>query len=217
VGVYGQGGHTGVHGEGQNDGVRGESQTGKGVQGRSEKGDGVFGWTGAANRSGVFGTSQVGVGVTGLSNVNDGLLGVTSSPLPGHAGVRGRNESGGLAVAAEGDLFVTGAFRGDIGPNGGAPFPRPAWDSGWVAAPILPQRLTLTHNLGGNVDNYVVDLQFKGKYLGIHHWNYGTNKDRDGRWAGAAYQSLTNKTIQVERHKDDPWVEQVRVRIWIYE
>ncbi len=36
---------------------------------------------------------------------------------------------------SNGDLYVTGHYRGGIGPNGGAPFPRPAYDSGWVNIP----------------------------------------------------------------------------------
>lgn len=106
---------------------------------------------------------------------------MTNSPSPGDAGVRARNESGGMAIAAEGDLFVTGAFRGDIGPDGGASFPRSAWDSGWMTI-NQNQHLTLVHGIGGNANNYVVDLQFWSSVYGIHHINHGTSRDRDGRW-----------------------------------
>ena len=60
----------------------------------------------------------------------------------------------------DGDMKITGAYKGNIGPNNGAPFPRPAYDSGWIPGP--GHDVTLFHNIGGNVDNYVVELQRRG-------------------------------------------------------
>ena len=71
------------------------------------------------------------------------------------------------------DLFGNGAssaFYDDFTIDSGsaaAPssLPRPAYDSGWITTPFgSPSQLytrTLTHNLGGNADDYVVDLQRK--------------------------------------------------------
>ena len=240
VAVYAQGGHTGVYAAGTNfgvkaessggDGVTGESTApakagvyghntnGVGVRGRSEKSDGVVGWTGSADGSGVFGHSDAGVGVSGLSQGSHGVLGVTQSTLPGSAGVRARNDGGGPAISSQGDLYVTGALRGDIGPAGGGPFPRPAWDSGWQSM-SQGQKSVLTHGLGGDPDAYVVDVQFR-QPSGIHHTFYGGNSffkgddfcDRGGYW-----DNLTDQSIQVRRFSYDLGMMEVRVRIWVVE
>lgn len=208
--------------------VIGHTAHGNGVLGHSESNDGVVGSTGSHEKSGVFGHSPKGIGVAGISGGNDGLLGVTQSDEPGHAGVRARNEGKGPAAFIEGDLFVTGAIRGDIGPQGGAPFPRPAYDSGWV---IVSQKgilvgtdkgINIDHNLGGNPDNYVVDLQFRSRALGVHQYHHGgtnfikgslhKNNVHNGAW----WTHLTNKRITVRRGWSDQDVEEVRVRIWVY-
>jgi hypothetical protein len=56
--------------------------------------------------------------------------------------------------------FCVSATGGGTG--GSFCFPRPAYDSGWVDMPGTgpsPYTTTLTHNLGGNVDDYILDLQ----------------------------------------------------------
>lgn len=53
---------------------------------------------------------------------------------------------------------------GGGGTGGSFCLPRPAYDSGWIDMPKTgpsPHITALTHNLGGNVDDYVVDLQYK--------------------------------------------------------
>jgi hypothetical protein len=94
----------------------------------------------------------------------------------------------------------------------------PAWDSGWV--PIAPgTEETLTHNLGGNVDDYVVGLWFKDTSLGgigINARCYGATQDRIGHeGCGAYWQSLTDTTIGVWRYWWDGWADEVRVRIFV--
>ena len=49
---------------------------------------------------------------------------------------------------------------------------RPAYDSGWVSVD-QGGRADLEHDLGGNVDNYIVDLQFQGTG-GINNTTYGS-------------------------------------------
>jgi len=113
----------------------------------------------------------------------------------------------------DGDLKVSGAYKGDIGPNDGAPFPRPAYDSSWVV--VAPgSSTTFTHNIGGNVHNYVVDMQFeRGGW--IHNKGIGTRineYDTDG----AYYNYLNTSTIDIILEEDTTYIERVRVRIWVY-
>lgn len=82
--------------------------------------------------------------------------------------------------------------------------------------------MPLTHNLGGSVDDYVVDVQFKSATSGVNQRYYGgsdhgsltTVGDPNDR-VGAYWRSLTNTTITVYRRPEDIFVEQVRVRIWV--
>jgi hypothetical protein len=112
----------------------------------------------------------------------------------------------------DGDLKVSGAYKGDIGPDNGAPFPRPAYNSGWVS--IAPGDYTLTHNVGGNVDDYVVDMQFKNS-AGIHNHHFGSDS-YNGSFFGAHYRSLTTSSITVHRSVNDSGADQIRIRIWVY-
>jgi len=192
---------------------------GPGMRGRSDNSDGVVGWTGASEKSGVFGHSQVGSGISGRSDGNNGVLAVTTSNNPGHAGLWARNAggSGGSAIYCEGDLFVTGEFKGAKGPHGGAPFPRPAYDSGWIS--IAPwQSLVLQHGVGGNFDNYFIDFQ-EFMYGFITNRNIGGDSMRwssdESLYWGAYYRLLSNQEIGVI-NKSNSSAEKVRVRIWIY-
>ncbi|KPL19198.1 MAG: hypothetical protein AMJ92_04065 [candidate division Zixibacteria bacterium SM23_81] len=131
----------------------------------------------------------------------------------GKVGIGTANPAADLHV--DGDLLVTGAYRGTIGPNAGAPFPRPAYDSGWRAI-SQDGVLILTHNLGGNVDNYVVDLQFRSDGINaIHHVSYGFREQYDYNY-GATYYGLTTESVRVHRMADDPYIDDIRLRIWYY-
>ena len=116
------------------------------------------------------------------------------------------------------DVHITGSLQVD-GPATGF-FPRPAYDSGWVSMARGETKM-LTHNLGGNVDNYVVDLWYKDTAeggQGINHLRYGGGtKDILSNWSGSWWRRLTNTTIEVKRLADDTWADQIRVRIWVYE
>jgi hypothetical protein len=143
-------------------------------------------------------TSGTTYGVYGQSNSTDGY------------GVYSEGNS-----KVDGDLEITGALKGNIGPNGGAPFPRPAYDSGWV--PIdAGTNVHLTHNLGGNVDNYVVDMQFRapsGWGRNVHCFGGG---DYAGGQRGANWYDLTSTDIEVGRGLEDYNAPEVRIRIWVY-
>lgn len=231
VGVYGVG-STGVRGESSSgDGVIGESTAenksgvyghntnGVGVKGRSDNNDGIVGSTDASDKSGVFGHSEFGIGVTGRSGLNDGLLAVTTSRIGAHAGLRARNEGGGSAIICEGDLYVTDSYKGNIGPNGGASFPRPAFDSG-LQSYNNGEVKTFNHNIGENVDNYVVDIQLSGSLpgddKGRHNMGACGDKFSSIGFRGAYWSNLTPTSITVTREGSDLYADKIRVRIWVY-
>ncbi|GEM_PF-931305 len=91
----------------------------------------------------------------------------------------------------------------------------PVWDSDWVD--VAPGALeTLTHNLGGNVEDYTIGLWFRDTApagIGINVRCYG-GMEASGQLRGAAWQNFTDTTIDVWRYPDDGWADQVRVRIF---
>jgi hypothetical protein len=134
----------------------------------------------------------------------------------GHVGIRTTEPSAELDV--NGDLKVTGAYKGNITSSSGtdgAPFPRPAYNSGWRAI-NKDQALTLTHSIGSDPDNFVVDLQFASMNgPGRHQVNYGGLEGGAGNRYGAYWKELTNNQITVYRHLNDASVDSIRVRIWV--
>lgn len=100
------------------------------------------------------------------------------------------------------------------GGDGRAAFPRPAYDSGWVSV-SAGGSVDLNHNLGGNVDNYVVDLTFKHPSYGVHQFGYGGDVTSGGFY-GSWWQNLTTSSITIERATNDGECPEVRVRIWLY-
>jgi hypothetical protein len=102
-----------------------------------------------------------------------------------------------------------------FGGSGIAAFPRPAYDSGWVT---LGQggEADRTHNIGGNVDNYVVDLTCKtAGGSGINNWGVGGDAN-DPDYYGGWWSRLTTTGIRLHRWDDDLDCPQLRVRIWAY-
>ena len=100
--------------------------------------------------------------------------------------------------------------------------PHPDYDSGWVNLAPGAAATTLTHNLGGDADDYVVDMQYRtnsgdvnqryygGADFGVKAFNGARNDDR----VGAYWRSLTNSTITLFRRAEDSYAASVRVRIW---
>ena len=218
--------------------ILGENSQGFGVNGRSNANDGVVGWTNSAEKSGVFGFSLKGSGVIGRSDNKEGVLAVTQSTNPGHAAIWARNEGNGPALAAEGELHVTGRIRGNYTARQVAPFMRPAYDSGWKnrsQAGWTPHAINhqlvrvFDHNIGGEPDDYIVELKFRGSDFGIHNYRYGGDYYAKGEidsdpnrppnpeeyWNyGCFWNELTQKTIKVNILTDDNHIQEVRVRIW---
>jgi hypothetical protein len=98
--------------------------------------------------------------------------------------------------------------------------PRPTYDSGWVGVSQGLYAL-INHAVGGNPDDYIVDLEFKtDASWGINQRCYGgcDLRANDGVYAntkeGAYWRNLTNTAIEVGRRSGDLFAEQVRVRIW---
>jgi hypothetical protein len=102
-----------------------------------------------------------------------------------------------------------------FGRAGIAAFPRPAYNSGWVTLG-LGASVNRTHNLGGNTDNYVVDLTCKRSGgSGVNNWGVGGDANGD-EYYGAWWSSLTTSSITLHRWTQDEDCPQVRVRIWVY-
>ena len=92
----------------------------------------------------------------------------------------------------------------------------PAWDSGWVDI-ATDELKSLVHPVGGDVDDYVVGLWLKDTTpggVGINARCYG-GLEAAGQRHGAAWQNLTDATIDVLRYANDDWADQVRVRIFV--
>jgi hypothetical protein len=93
------------------------------------------------------------------------------------------------------------------------------FDSGWVHLSTKETR-TLDHKLGGDPDDYVVDMEFKASNIGINKQYYGLNTsysksggDTLQEW-GANWHGLTNQSINVYRGEHEFQAYSVRVRIW---
>ncbi|UCB53205.1 MAG: hypothetical protein JSV10_03765 [Candidatus Zixiibacteriota bacterium] len=153
-------------------------------------------------------------GSLALRSQNSGIEVMTWTD-DGHVGIRTTEPSAELDV--NGDLEVTGAYKGNITSSSGtdgAPFPRPAYDSGFQTI-NKGQNLELTHSIGGDSTDYVVDMQFFSSTKGIHATAYGMYVTSGGNGTGAWWDQLTTSTIRVRRDTDDNIVEKVRVRIWV--
>ena len=89
------------------------------------------------------------------------------------------------------------------------------YDSGWVD--IEPgQDVTLTHNAGGNPEEYTVGMRFRNPAPG----NVGVNVraagglDAGGQKLGAAWEKLTASSVHVVRFADDTFAPQARIMIF---
>jgi hypothetical protein len=95
----------------------------------------------------------------------------------------------------------------------GLPFGDPAYDSGWVDLTPGSAEM-LTHDLGGDVDEYVVDVEGRSSSSGDRHAAFGSDRASETSISGFYWLSLTTSTISVYRAEDDGATDQARVRIW---
>jgi hypothetical protein len=137
----------------------------------------------------------------------------------GNVGIGTANPGAKLGV--NGDLKVNGAYKGNISSSSGtdgAPFPRPAYDSGWFEF-YTGTDFDLNHNIGGDVNDYVVDLQFKHDgYMGIHNQGLGVDlSPYNGR--GGHWYDLTSSMITISPAPGSglDYIDSARVRIWVVE
>jgi len=215
---------------------------GRGVFGQSagdQQGIGVKGWASNAadvqNFGGHFSaTGMQGIGVYGWAentgNVQnyggffqaDGSRGVGVYAVGGPSGYAGQF-GGNIKISGSGNgiIFPDGTKQTTAGGGGSAGgFPRPNYDSGWIQLVPGGTKL-LVHNLGGNVDNYFVDMQVRddppADCVGIHNGNIGGEEPGH---LGAGYNSLTDRHIYVWRGLNDTdfyGANSIRIRIWVYE
>lgn len=90
------------------------------------------------------------------------------------------------------------------------------WSSGWLDI-AQGQTLVLTHNFGGDPDDYAVDLwcyDADSGGIGVNQRGFG-GMVTNGRLLGAAWQRLTATSIEVLRLPNDECADKILVRIWI--
>ena len=100
--------------------------------------------------------------------------------------------------------------------------PEPDYDSGWLPIDVGDSG-PLLHNVGGNSENYIIDMQFSDwfgffphqmYYGGIIFGNQSLGGSVDGQLWGAYWHSLNSSTINVARMAQDQKVLMFRGRIW---
>ena len=124
--------------------------------------------------------------------------------------------SGGYTNTASGTYStVSGGYTNTAGTSyatiSGA---LPQYDSGWVNIG-QGQAFGLTHNLGGDPNDYIVDVQFYSGGYERNHRRYGGDEDSDGDNVGAYWSNLDSTSIWLVRHSQDNAAQQIRVRIWV--
>lgn len=162
--------------------------------------------------------SGTGVGGIAIGGSGSGVWGTASGEdAAGIVGTHTDGQTGRLGgvlfgVESAGNLVVkNGAYQGDISSSSGsdgAPFPRPAYNSGWRTTSV-DSSLILSHDIGALPQDLVVEVMLKesGLSTGIHSIDM---------LEGAYWHDLTANTIKVFRGSADPrtsWL--VRVRIWV--
>ncbi len=91
--------------------------------------------------------------------------------------------------------------------------PTPDFDSNWLEFPIGDTG-PLPHLVGGNPDNYVIDMQFSWFGFPPHNIGYGGISLNNGEEAGAYWHSLSSNTIHLTRLPNDIFATLFRGRIW---
>ena len=92
-------------------------------------------------------------------------------------------------------------------------FSSPAYDSGFQVYAQGESR-ELNHNISGNPNDYVIDMQCKWDGDGLAHNFYVGGDIDDGDLRGVTWDNLQTDTVLVERWSADPFCHRIRVRIW---
>ena len=146
-------------------------------------------------------------GAVGFDPVNDYVFLYHNGSLvfkDNKLGVGTSTPSNSLEVS--GTVKVTGQCQGT--------YPRPNYDSGWQSI-TNDQTLAFTHGLGGNINNYVVDLQAR-LATGIHNYGAGYAYNPIDEIQGCYYDKLTTNSVSVRRAYTDDVCPEIRIRIWVY-
>ncbi len=181
------------------------------------------GWVDATPNQAVTLTHSVG------GNPDDYVVGVKFS---GTVGINHR-AYGGLAVGSNffganfqnvTDLtvsvyrFTYDLFAQQVRVTVSLPDDPPDYDSGWVDI-NAGSRVTLTHNLGGNPNAYIVRTSVRDTTpggLGINS-RFAGGLEHGGQFYGANWENLTSTTITLFRRSHDTTSDQMRIRIWVPE
>ena len=170
-----------------------------------------------------------GAAIGGLNSATNGMA--VSGTANGQNGVAVKGEATGAngtavmaigAVTATGDLFVGGAYKGNLGPNNGAPFPRPVFDSGWVETDEDNPCVGLTTGLdiaSYNNQNFVIDIMHKWQSGGVAS-NSGIGGNDYDNWDGSyddGFWYYLNNNNSITVCQGDDWSGHLlRARIWYY-
>jgi hypothetical protein len=140
-------------------------------------------------------------------NTLAGLLSIGATGKDGSIQVRNDADETTINLnGASGNVTYSGALIGA--------FPRPAYDSGFLTYTDGGETKTLNHNIGGDPEDYVVDVQCKYAADGLAH-NYYISREVDGSNVyGVTWDNLQSNSIVVTRWDDDPFCDSIKVRIW---
>ncbi len=102
---------------------------------------------------------------------------------------------------------------------------RPDYDSGMYAIPVGVETNALTHNLGGRVNDYFVNLVFNDPELKLLHQRYyggsivtayPESPNVTGDQVGAYYRRLDSDSVEVYRQMNETaFIDQFRLRLWV--
>lgn len=149
--------------------------------------------------------------------LGDGNVGIGVNPPTYKLDVNG-------GAQFNGDVKMKGALTGNIASTSGtdgAPFPRAAYDSGWVTLAADEDKI-LTHNVGVDVNKYFVYLIRRDESAGtglnnVRVGGEGWGEDELGNakyHGGVNWWQLTTTTVHVNNWSELYGTE-VRLRIWL--
>ena len=120
-------------------------------------------------------------------------------PIAGPQGEQGKQGTTGL----QGE-------KGEIGEPGHLVFPKPKFTSDWYTIPPKTAVIDIPHNVGGDIDDYFIDVQFKRPPANGTLTSHQTKADKI--W----WEDVEPNNIQIATNGDVTNIfDKVRVRIWV--